>query len=266
MVKVPYVDLLDQRSGFVIQSSDAVVAIACAALLSSTTALLAQTEPALHRQELIPLDTRIEGRIDLIIETLRAIGDSDDSGKKVERMKEGTITALNNTIAYYQTKRAALEKEMSQPSLHLTDEQRRNGVDIFDARIAKRMAQIIAVQKSMPGRTDFEHYRVALRNSIARIEQQNRELKAANGNGDEIAKNKALLAVRRKQLAAALAPAGPAVHNVGESHAQELEKALQTETAGLRKDFTTLFARYSAYLQELSALNQSRAAPKPETQ
>jgi hypothetical protein len=220
---------------------------------------------ALRRQELIALDTRIEGRIDLIIETLRAIGDSDDSGKRVARMKDRTIAALNNTIAYYQTKRGALQEEMNQSSLHLTDEQKRNGVDTFDARIAKRMAQIIAVQKSMPGRTDFEHYRVALRDSIARMEQQSRALKAANGTDDEIAKNKALLAVRRKQLAAALAPAGPATQNVGESHAQELEKALQTEIAGLRKDFTTLFARYSAYLQELSALNQSRAALKPQT-
>ena len=220
----------------------------------------------LHRQELSALDTRIEGRIALIIETLRAIGDSDDSGRKVERMKEGTIAALNNTIAYYQTKRAALEKEMSQPSLHLTDEQKRHGIDIFDARIAKRMAQIIAVQKSMPGRTDFEHYRVALRNSIAQIEQQNRALKAAKASAEDIATNKALLVVRRKQLAAALAPAGPAVLNVGDSHARELEKALRTETDELRKDFTTLFAHYSIYLQELSALNQTRTAPKAQTE
>ena len=44
---------------------------------------------------------------------------------------------------------------------------------------------------------------------------------------------------------------------------------MQTAIAELRKDFTTLFARYSAYLQELSAVNATRdalAAAKPHGQ
>jgi hypothetical protein len=99
-----------------------------------------------------------------------------------------------------------------------------------------------------------------LRRSIARIEQQSRTLKAQNAPADELAKNDALLAERRSQLAEALAPTGTSTREVGQKEALDLDKALQTAIAELRKDFTTLFARYSAYLQELSAANQSRAA------
>src|SRR6476660_1139586 len=57
--------------------------------------------------ELKALNDRIEGRIDVIVEALRTIGDSKDSRTKVARMKEQTIDALKKNIGYYQTKRAA---------------------------------------------------------------------------------------------------------------------------------------------------------------
>jgi hypothetical protein len=43
-------------------------------------------------------------------------------------------------------------------------------------------------------------------------------------------------------------------------HLRFLDKALQLAMAELRRDFTTLFARYSAYLQELATVNQTRDA------
>jgi hypothetical protein len=249
----------------------------------------------LLRDEIKALDARIEGRIDTIVGALRAIGDSKDSRTKVARMKEQTIGALKKNIGYYQGKRAALQEEMRRPTLRLTGEQKRKGIEVFDARIEKRIAQILEVQKSLPAHQDFERYKVTgsdwngttyavnedhrqnqrvtaytnsqrkeieggLRSSIARIEQQNRALKAQGAPAAEIAKNDALLAERRKQLAGALAPAATPTRAIGQKEALELDKALQTAIADLRKDFTTLFARYSAYLQELSAVNAARDA------
>ncbi len=268
------------------------------------TALTAREQrAALLRDELKALDARIEGRIDVIVEALRAIGDSKDSRTKVARMKEQTIEALKKNIGYYQTKRAALQEEMRRPTLRLTDEQKRQGIAVFDERMEKRVAQILAVQKSLPAHKDYERYKVTgsndrgatyavnedhrqnqrvtsytnaqrkeiedgLRRSIARIEQQSRALKAQNAPAAEIAKNNALLAERRQQLAGSLAPTETATRDIGQKEALNLDKALQTAIAELRKDFTTLFAGYSAYLQELSAVNQTRealAAAKPKT-
>ena len=250
---------------------------------------------ALLRDELKALDTRIEGRVDTIIGALRSIGDSKDSRTKVARMKEQTIEALKKNIGYYQTKRAALQEEMRRPTLRLTEEQKRKGIAGFDARIEKRVAEILAVQKSLPAHQDYERYKVTgsdwngttyavnedhrqnqrvtaytnsqrkevqegLRRSIARIEQQNRALKAQGAPADEIAKNDALLADRRQQLATALSPVSTPTRAIGQKEALDLDKAMQTAIAELRKDFTALFARYSAYLQELSAVNQTRDA------
>ena len=98
-----------------------------------------------------------------------------------------------------------------------------------------------------------------LRASIARIEQQSRALKAQNAPVEEIAKNDALLAERRKQLAEALSPAETATRAVGSKEAADLDKALKTAIDELKRDFTTLFARYHALIQEVSAVNTTRA-------
>lgn len=262
----------------------------------SKVALTAREQRAdLLLTELKALDSRIEGRVDVIVDALRTIGDSKDSRTKVARMKEQTIQALEQNIGYYQTKRAALQEEMRRPTLRLTDEQKRKGIATFDQRMEKRVAQILAVQKSLPAHKDYERYKTTgndwsgatyavnedhrqnqrvtshtnsqrkeiereLRRSITRIEQQGRALKSQNAPADEITKHDALLAERRKQLAVALAPISTSTREVGQKEAVDLDRALQTAIAELRKDFTTLFARYSSYLQELSAVNQSRAA------
>ncbi|MCE9610324.1 MAG: hypothetical protein K8R23_09040 [Chthoniobacter sp.] len=250
---------------------------------------------ALLRDELKALDTRIEGRIGTIVGALQSIGDSKDSRTKVARMKEQSIEALKKNIGYFQTKRATLQEEMRRPTLRLTEEQKRKGIAIFDERIEKRVGEILTVQKSLPAHKDYERYRATgsdwngttyavnedhrqnqrvtaytnsqrkeieegLRRSIARIEQQNRALKTANAPAEEIAKNDALIAERRRQLSVALSPAATPTREIGRKEALDLDKALQIAIGELRKDFTTLFARYSAYLQELSAVNQSRDA------
>jgi hypothetical protein len=249
----------------------------------------------LFRSELKALDARIEARVDSLVAALRAVGDSKDSRTKVARMKEQTIGALKKSISYYQGKRATLQEELRRPTLRLTDEQKRRGIAVFDARMEKRVAQILELQKSLPTEKDYERYKATgsnawgteyainedykqnrrvtavtntqrkeietgLRNSIARIEQQNRTLRANGAPGDEIAKNDVLLAERRQQLAVALAPIETPTRKIGGKEAAGLDKALNTSIADLRQDFDTLFARYNALIQELSAINSSRAS------
>jgi hypothetical protein len=250
----------------------------------------------LLHDELKELDSRIEGRVDVIVGALRSIGDSKDSRTKVARMKEDTIERLTKSISYYQTKRATLLEELRKPTLRLTEEQKRKGVAAFDARIDKRVTQILTVQKSLPGHKDYARYNATgsdwngnttyednedyrqnqrvtahtdmqrkdvvkkLEESIKRLEQQSRALKASNAPAPEISRNEQLLAERRKQRAEALKPTASATRGVGKNEAHDLDKALQTAISELSYDFTTLFARYSAYLRELSDLNRARAA------
>jgi chromosome segregation ATPase len=79
----------------------------------------------LLRDELKSLDARMETRVDSLVDALTAIGDSKDSKTKVARMKEKTMTALNNSINYYQNKRASMQEELRRPTLNLTEEQKR---------------------------------------------------------------------------------------------------------------------------------------------
>jgi hypothetical protein len=112
----------------------------------------------LLRDEVKQIDARIESRLDVIIDTLKTIGDSKDSRTKVARMKEETGKRLGKTITYYDQKRAALKEELRNPRLRLTDEEKRRMIAVFDARIAKRAQQILALNQSMPGHKDHERY------------------------------------------------------------------------------------------------------------
>jgi hypothetical protein len=260
---------------------------------------------SLLRDELKALDARIEARVDSLVHALRSIGDSKDSRTKVARMKEQNIDALQRNIEYYRYKRAALQEELRRPTVNLTEEQKRRGIAVFDARIEKRVAQILQLQKSLPTHKDYARYNATgsnwagttytvnqdhiqnqqltgvsnrqrreveegLRKSIERLEQNNRGLRAqmnaspyaANAKeiAKEIAKNDALITERRKQIATALMPAETSTRAVGLKEAMDLDRALNTAIAELRRDLTTLFARYNALIPELSAINATRAA------
>jgi hypothetical protein len=113
----------------------------------------------LLRSEIKSVDSRIESRLDVIIETLTSIADSKDAKTKVARMKEDTMKLLKKTIDYYDQKRAAIREELRNPRSALTDADKRRIMDAFDRRIEKRTKQILALSKSMPGHEDYDRYR-----------------------------------------------------------------------------------------------------------
>jgi hypothetical protein len=112
----------------------------------------------LLRDEIKQIDTRIESRVDVIVDTLKTITDSKDSGTKVARMKEDTGKRLMKTIEYYDQKRAALRQELRNPQTQLTASEKQRMIAVFDERIAKRTKQILDLNKSMPGHKDYERY------------------------------------------------------------------------------------------------------------
>ncbi len=131
---------------------------ATAEQLKSTIAIRQQRVDLL-RDEIKQTDTRIESRLDVIINTLKTIADSKDSRTKVARMKEDTGRRLMKMISYYDQKRAALKEELRNPRLRLTEEEKRKMIAVFDERIEKRTQQILDLNKSMPGHQDHERYK-----------------------------------------------------------------------------------------------------------
>lgn len=259
-------------------------------------ALAAREQRAnLLRDEIKAIDARFESRVDSLVDALKAIGDSKDSRTKVARMKEKTIEALKKSILYYQNKRATLMEELRRPTLKLTEEQKKKGIAVFDARMEKRVAQILELQKSLPTEKDYDRYtatgnnwwgteyvmnedykqnlrvtsvtntqrreiEAGLRKSIERLENQNRNWRANHGPAEQIARNEELISERRSQLKVALSPIETPTRQIGGKEAADLDKALQTAIGDLRRDFNTLFARYNALIQELSAFNATKEA------
>jgi hypothetical protein len=129
----------------------------------------------LLRDEIKQTDARIESRIDTIVGTLKAISDSKDSRTKVARMKEDTAQRLTKTISYYDQKRAALKEELRSPRLQLTDQEKRDMIAAFDARIEKRIQQILALHQSMPSHQDYQRYRATGNNGWGTTYERNEE-------------------------------------------------------------------------------------------
>lgn len=118
-----------------------------------------QQRVGLLRSEIEEMDGHFESRVDLLVETLVKINDSKDSRTKVARMKEETQNKLLETVKYYEQKRAALKEELRNPRTHLTAAEKQQAMGTFDARIEKRVKQILALSKSMPQHKDYERYR-----------------------------------------------------------------------------------------------------------
>lgn len=106
--------------------------------------------------------------------------------------------------------------------------------------------------------------------SLDRLDRQNRDLQSRiqasttepqrAALAAEIARNDSLAKTRRAQLAETLRLEETPTRPISGREAQDLDAALRKSIDSLRRDFTTLFQRFSAYLAERSHANAARAA------
>jgi hypothetical protein len=111
--------------------------------------------------------------------------------------------------------------------------------------------------------------------SIARLDRQSRAVKAQLASAkdptqqktltEEAAKTDALIAERRQQRVDVLRPSATPTHTVALKEATDMDKAIQTATNDLRRDFEMLFQRYNTLLGELSSLHATEAALAAKT-
>jgi hypothetical protein len=223
----------------------------------------------------------------------------------VTRLKEETIDGLKRNVTFYQQRRASLQEEMRRPTLHLTTEEKQKAIAKFDARIEKRVQQVLELAKSFPSHKDHERYKAVdggwwgpayiqnedykqnqrltahtnsqrdairkeLQRSIERIDRQVRTLQSQLAAAttephrkmltDELAKYEALKKSRQQQFAEVSTAVETPTRPVSGKEAQDLDATLRKVVDSLRRDFTSLFQRYSAYLTERSNVNAAKAS------
>ena len=113
---------------------------------------------ALLLTEIRESDKRIEDRIATIVDGLTKIQDSRDSRTQVAKLKSDTMAGLVKSIQTLQTRRAQLVEEIRRPTLRITVDQKKKIIAIFDAKIEKRVDQVLALQKSYPTYQEHDRY------------------------------------------------------------------------------------------------------------
>lgn len=108
------------------------------------------------REDIRTLDTRVEKRVDRLVDVLVKSKDSNSSKVSVVRTKEKAIEGLRNTIKYYDQKRRSIRQALGQKSA-ISDDLAED-VKKIDARIEKRVDQIMELTKSFTPSKDVKKY------------------------------------------------------------------------------------------------------------
>lgn len=109
------------------------------------------------KQDLLALDARTEKQIDRIVTTLASMRDSESSKTRVAHVKTDIMDALVRTMMAYRQKRAAVYERMRKEQTVPLEELEKT-LAAFDARIGKRLEQVMQLAKSFPGHVDVEKY------------------------------------------------------------------------------------------------------------
>lgn len=114
-------------------------------------------------EDIITLDERVERRIDRIVKVLAESTDSGETGTKVAQTKERAIQGLKNAIDLYVKERAKVREQLRTGSAAAGAEALEKDVSAFDARIEKRVDQIIDLTNSLSADKGYQKYNVTYR-------------------------------------------------------------------------------------------------------
>ena len=104
------------------------------------------------------INKHIEGRIDKIVQTLAKMKDSQNSKIRVAKMKQDTMKGLYRTIENYNRRRAQLKEQLRTGKADIGSKAATKGVELFDAKIEKRAAQMVELSQSFTEHVDYKKY------------------------------------------------------------------------------------------------------------
>jgi hypothetical protein len=108
--------------------------------------------------EMIALDSEMEKDVDVILKLVISIKDSTDSKTRVTNLKHDIVERLGNSIKVYQKNRARRLEAFRMSSVNEPKDTAHAAVGALDARIEKRVAQIMEVSASLTTHKDWAHY------------------------------------------------------------------------------------------------------------
>ncbi|MEI6537497.1 MAG: hypothetical protein WCN98_19290 [Verrucomicrobiaceae bacterium] len=165
-----------------------------------------------------------------------------------------------------------LEMNKSLPTHQDFERYRTEGGSTWDGSVVYVESEDYRQNQRLTSHTNTQRDKIikALQTSIDRLDRNNRTLAsqaAAAANSEyriacleEQRKNDELIKARRAQLSEIFnSPALP-TRPISGSEAQALDRTIQQTISSLRRDFTTLFQRYSVWLGEKSSVNNLKAA------
>jgi hypothetical protein len=106
------------------------------------------------------LDDRVEDGVDVIVAMVGEIKDSEESKVRIARVKADVITGLRKTIEFYNTHRDTIREQLRTGKSALPKETLEKDLAIFDERIEKRVAQVLALAKTFTDPKELEKYEV----------------------------------------------------------------------------------------------------------
>lgn len=108
--------------------------------------------------ELLKMDESIENKIDKLVATLGTLKDSQDSGNRIENNKKKLIEGLQNSIDFYQKRRAQKQHDIQWERSDYKREDLGGDMSFLNERIDKRVDQIIALTQSFTKHEDYDQY------------------------------------------------------------------------------------------------------------
>lgn len=108
------------------------------------------------------LDARVEEGVDEIVQMISKVKDSETSKVRVANTKVEVMKGLRKTIDYYNMHRDTLREELRTGKSPLPKETLEKDLAIFDARVEKRVKQILEIAKSFPDPQELAKYETTL--------------------------------------------------------------------------------------------------------
>lgn len=104
------------------------------------------------------LDDRVEDGVDEIVTMMSQVKDSETSKVRIANIKVDVIVGLKRTIDYYNQHRDTLREQLRTGKSAQSKETLEKDLAIFDARVDKRVKQIMELAKSFPDPQELEKY------------------------------------------------------------------------------------------------------------
>ena len=116
-------------------------------------------------ERMVEVDDDLEARVDRLLGMLTQVSDSTESGTKVIRMKENLGEGLMESLKYYHAEREKVRVELDKPFRKLSKEQLEKEQELFEAKMEKRIDQILGLSDSLVQHKGYKKYSTHYQNT-----------------------------------------------------------------------------------------------------